>query len=194
MNRRLRQYLVTPLLENPFVLKNLPPYFKPFLPILAAMGTIMVVDFGLLLVAEWKDENYWSFGIRLLGLGITISIGFWVRSAFKKFQRGLEEEQQRYADYVPAPAGESIVSIDGSGLDMPGVISADEYVAGLPPFPACVASSGYRRNAIIPRCAGVRAEQPCGCMAEIRIDDLVGYCITCYIDTIEDRFKLVAAS
>lgn len=180
------------------MLKNLPPYFKPFLPIFAAMGAIMFIDFGLLLVAEWQDENYWSFGIRCAGLATTIFIGVWVRRAFKQFQAGLEEESKKYM-MADGPGidrlGEPIVSIDGSGLDMPGVISAEEYNAGppaFPAFPACVASSDYKRNMIIPRCAGARDGQPCGCTANIRINDLTGYCIGCYVDTVEDRFAAVA--
>lgn len=71
------------------MLKDMPPYMKPFVPLIAAMGVIFFVDFGMLLVGEWQDANYWSFGIRCAGACITIGMGFWWRSAYRKFKASL---------------------------------------------------------------------------------------------------------
>ena len=142
------------------------PYLKPFLPVFAAMATIMALDFGALLVTEWLDGNYWSFCIRCAGLVTTIVIGFWVRRAFKQFKASIEPPTM-----VDGPE----IGDYGIGIEYPGPAPD--------PCAAAHRSFGFAR----PRCSAVAADgRQCGCHADMRVGE-AGYCIWCYVETVEKR-------
>jgi hypothetical protein len=110
------------------LLDEIPEPIRPLLkPLIVAVGVFMTftsVEFAMLAVAEIKDHNYWSFGVRMAGLVGTFLVGRLVWRGIGSMKENVDRMKNEMVA-VPSP------------IFAEGVQPGDLPVLVIPPPCAC---------------------------------------------------------